>query len=86
MPQEKSPFGSGYLVHSDIENLASTENLDLGALREACKLSLKDVKDVKSALEKKFPIVPGKLPEVDLVLLGSYGAVKKLPKALTLIT
>jgi hypothetical protein len=60
-------------VHSDIENLASTENLDLGALREACKLSLKDVKDVKSSLEKKFPIVPGRLPEVDLVLLGSYG-------------
>lgn len=60
-------------MHPDIESFASKERLELDALQKASSLSLKDVAEVRNSLQRKFKIEDGKQPEVDLVLLGSYG-------------
>lgn len=60
-------------MHADIEKLATSEHLDLKALRKASELSIKDIGHVKKALQTKFKIDPSEPTQIDLVLLGSYG-------------
>lgn len=60
-------------MHTDIEQVADRECLDLSALRKASSTSSDDIKEIRASLQKRFPIQAGKEQAIDLVLLGSYG-------------
>lgn len=60
-------------MHSDIERVASNERIDLSSLEKASATSSKDIREIRASLQKRFPIQAGNDPEIDLVLLGSYG-------------